>query len=66
MPRLNVMKAINENRGKINTRYDLTYKDAKELIRFSNGQYSLIYNCFSIGYIQGMKAAKAEMRKGVK
>ncbi len=66
MPKLNVMKVINENREKINTRYNLGVSGFNEILNNSVDSWDLIYNSFSIGYIQGMKAAKKEIKKGVK
>ena len=66
MPRLNVMKVIEENKRKINTRYDLNVLGVNEILNNSTNSLDLIYNGFVFGYIQGIKASKAEMRKGVK
>lgn len=63
MAELNAMKAIEENIGKIDTKYDLSIKQMKDILVNCKGQYDVIYNFFAIGYIQGQKAAKAEMRK---
>ena len=66
MARLNVMKVIEENKRKINTRYDLNVLGVNEILNNSRNSLDLIYNGFVFGYIQGIKASKAEMRKGVK
>ena len=66
MPRLNVMKVIEENKRKINTRYDLNVLGVNEILNNSTNSLDLICNGFVFGYIQGIKASKAEMRKGVK
>ena len=63
MAELNAMKAIKENVGKINNRYDIGVKQIKDILANCKGEYDVIYNFFAIGYIQGQKAAKAEMRK---
>lgn len=60
------MKTIEKNIGKINVRYDLDMESGREILDNSTGPWDLIYNGFAIGYIQGMKAAKAEIKKGVK
>ena len=41
-------------------------ESGREILDNSTGPWDLIYNGFAIGYIQGMKAAKAEIKKGVK
>ena len=66
MARLNVMKAIIENRGKINTRYALDILGVNEILENSRDSWNLVYNSFVFGYAQGMKAAKKEIKKGDK
>ncbi|MCI9312535.1 MAG: hypothetical protein HFE68_04135 [Erysipelotrichaceae bacterium] len=62
MPRINMNNAINSTIGKIDSRYDLSYGDVLELME-DNDKYNIVNNSFRFGYIQGMKAAKAEMKK---
>ena len=66
MEQLNVMKAIKENKEKINYNYDLSLKQIKEIENNCSSKWELTYNFFVIGYVQGKKAAKAEMRKAGK
>ena len=64
MARLNVMKLIEDNRGKINTKYDLAIRQIDEIESNSLSKLDLICNIFVFGYMQGIKAAKAELRYG--
>lgn len=66
MAQLNVMKAIRENVGKIDDRYDLNVGQINDILENCRNKYDVIYNFFAIGYIQGKKAAKAKMRKAGK
>lgn len=63
MSKMNVMKKIQEMRGKINTYYDMDVEDMEKIYNSSNDGFSLISNTFTFGYIQGMKAQKAKDRK---
>lgn len=63
MARLDVMKTISTNKGKINIRYDLDVLSFNEILDNSMDSWDLIYNSFVLGYAQGMKAIKAEMKK---
>lgn len=58
------MDKIKQTNRLINCRYDVTYSMVSEVIQNSSGQYDLFSNSFALGYLQGMKAAKAEMKKG--
>ena len=49
---------------KINPHYSMTVEDAIEIKEKSGGIFGIINNSFAFGYMQGMKAAKAEMKKG--
>ena len=64
MARLNVMKLIESGKKKINRRYTLDLKNITDIEENSNNIFDMQYNFFVIGYIQGMKAAKAELRYG--
>lgn len=64
MPRINTMNVINSTRGTINRYYDANLRDLLTIRDNAKGEYDLIYDGFVFGYAQGMKAAKAEMRKG--
>lgn len=63
MSKINVMKKIQEMRGKINIYYDMDIEDMEKIYISSNDGFSLISNAFTFGYIQGMKAQKAKDRK---
>ncbi|WP_298093148.1 hypothetical protein [uncultured Catenibacterium sp.] len=63
MSKMNVMKKIQEMRGKINIYYDMDIEDMEKIYNSSNDVFSLISNAFNFGYFQGMKAQKAKDRK---
>ena len=63
MSKMNVMKKIQEMRGKINIYYDMDIEDMEKIYISSNDGFSLILNAFTFGYFQGMKAQKAKDRK---
>ena len=63
MSKMNVMKKIQEMRGKINIDYDMDIEDMEKIYISSNDGFSLISNAFTFGYFQGMKAQKAKDRK---
>lgn len=63
----NVVEKAESMIGKIPSGYQMSTSQIIELYNaFSNDQVSLIINSFRFGYMQGMKAAKAEMKKAVK
>lgn len=63
MSKMNVMKKIQEMRGKINIYYDMGIEDMEKIYNSSSDGFSLISNAFTFGYFQGMKAQKAKDRK---
>ena len=63
MSKMNVMKKIQEMRGKINIYYDMDIEDMGKIYNSSSDGFSLISNAFVFGYFQGMKAQKAKDRK---
>ena len=63
MSKMNVMKKIQEMRGKINIYYDMDIEDMEKIYISSNDVFSLISNAFTFGCFQGMKAQKAKDRK---
>ena len=63
MSKMNVMKKIQEMRGKINIYYDMDVEDMKKIYISSNDGFLLISNAFVFGYMQRMKAQKAKDRK---
>ncbi|MGI6068918.1 MAG: hypothetical protein ACOYBE_00630 [Blautia sp.] len=61
----NVIKKAESMSGKIPSGYQLDVSQIVELYEaFSFGWFSLIVNSFRFGYLQGMKATKAEMKRG--
>lgn len=58
----NTMKLIKQSVGFINGKYDMCVENMDDIRRESNDSYDLICNGFRFGYMQGMKAAKAEMK----
>ena len=63
MSKMNVMKKIQEMRGKINPNYDMSIENIQTLVNNSDEGFDLVSNVFTFGYIQGMKAQKAKDRK---
>ena len=63
MSKMDVMKKIQEMRGKINIYYNMDIEDMEKIYISSNDGFSLISNAFTFGYFQGMKAQKAKDRK---
>lgn len=63
MARINLEKAIEEGRKIINSRYDMSFNQLVQLAEDPDIVRS-ISNAFSFGFLQGTKAARAEMRKG--
>lgn len=61
MSKMNVMKKIQETRGKINIYYDMDIEDMEKIYISSNDGFSLISNAFTFGYFQGMKAQNAKV-----
>lgn len=58
MARLNTLKTIENAKGKLNTRYDLTFEDIRKIEKASKGHFDLICKFFVFGYVQGAKAQK--------
>ena len=48
----------------INPRYDASWNEIRTIKNSSDSQFEAICNGFNYGYLQGMKAAKAEMKGG--
>ena len=59
----NTMQLIEASIGKINGQYDMCAENVEDIRNASHDFYDLICNGFRFGYIQGMKAAKAEMNR---
>lgn len=59
----NVMEKIKAVSCKIKAPYTLTMGDFRELCQNSPDSFVLISNAFNFGYLQGLKAAKAEAKR---
>lgn len=59
----NTLKVIEEAADKINLNYDLRTSNIQDIFDASNGSFDMICKGFNFGYMQGMKATKAELRK---
>ena len=60
----NVKNVIKSVRGTINPYYDMTSSNVRELYdAYPNQPFELICSSFKFGYLQGMKAARAEMKR---
>lgn len=57
------MQLIEESIGKINNDYDMCIENIEDIGKASQNAYDLICNGFRFGYMQGMKAARAERKK---
>lgn len=56
------IQKANEAISKINPRYDMKQKDIEEIYENTNNQIKAICVSFRLGYLQGTKAARAELR----
>lgn len=63
MSKMNVMKKIQEMRGKINIYYDMDIEDMEKIYISSNDGFSLISNAFTFGYFQGMESPEGKRQK---
>ncbi len=59
----NTMKLVDSSLEVINADYDLYVENVKDIYASSDNVFDLICNGFRFGYMQGMKATKAELRK---
>lgn len=67
MANLDVIKLIEKARDLINTRYDMEVRDIKAILANRHSEpIGVAIDSFAFGYIQGVKAAKAEMKKQTK
>jgi hypothetical protein len=64
MPIKNAVQKANLMIGQINPHYDMTVNNVKEIHEVYGGSFETICCSFRLGYLQGMKAAKAEMKRG--
>lgn len=60
----NVLEKAKSMTGKINPFYGISSIQIEEIRSGSRDWFCAINNGFKIGYMQGMKAAKAEFKKG--
>ena len=54
----NVIGKIEETREILNTNYDMSLKNMREIISCSKNEFEISSNSFVFGYLQGMKAEK--------
>lgn len=59
----NVISKANSLAGKINPYYNMSLENMREIYNAYGGNFEAISCSFKFGYLQGMKAAKAEMKK---
>ena len=60
----NTMRLIEESNKKNNARYDMNIKNIDDIQQSNGDIFGMIYDSFRFGYMQGMKATKAEIKKG--
>lgn len=60
----NTMKVIEQAKGIMNLKYEMHLNNVLDVRDASEDIYDMIFNGFHFGYMQGMKAAKAEMERG--
>lgn len=63
MARINIKNTINRTRTKINPYYSMRLSDVIHIQNHATSNFEMISDAFTFGYAQGMKAAKAEMKK---
>lgn len=59
----NVTRIIEKSIGKIDERYDMCVSDIEAIEKMSYSKYDFIANGFRFGYMQGLKAARAETKR---
>lgn len=65
MPVKNVIKKTKNMVGTINPYYDMTFLNMMEIYNaYSKQPFDLICSSLKFGYLQGMKAARAEIERG--
>lgn len=60
----NTIKLMDSYLKQVNENYALYANNIEDIYKVSNTPCELIYNGFRFGYMQGMKATKAKLRKG--
>lgn len=63
MKRKNVVEKADSILETLNPKYDMTCQDMREIQNTYSGSYDAIYCSFRFGYLQGMKAARSEMKR---
>ncbi len=64
MAKLNVMKTIEQAQKCIRSGYTMSYDAMQELYKKNcNEPWNMMCDSFFLGYAQGLKAAKAEIRR---
>lgn len=61
MAKLNLQNAIRKGAELVDWRYALSLTDVKEL--YKKGGVETVLDSFNVGYLQGYKAAKAEIKR---
>ena len=59
----NTMNLVRKAKFVIDTKYDIYANNVDDIYRESDSTFDMILNGFNFGYMQGMKAAKAERKK---
>lgn len=62
----NAVSKANAIIGMVNPKYDLTFENIMDIYKAYGGNFETISCSFRLGYLRGMKAAKANMKKGGK
>lgn len=61
----NAVKKSKSMIGKINPYYDMNTSNMREMYEtYSHNPYDLMCCSFHLGYLQGMKAARSEIKRG--
>lgn len=60
----NAVKKAESMKGKIDTRFSISCDQLAVVVNHYPGRFEMSLACFRLGYMQGMKAAKAEQKKG--
>lgn len=59
----NTIQLIEKSIEHIDNRFDMSAENIIDISNKSKNSYELVCNGFRFGYMQGMKAAKAQMKK---
>ncbi|MDO5345294.1 MAG: hypothetical protein Q4E91_06075 [Lachnospiraceae bacterium] len=59
---INTMELIEKSINNINERYDMSIGNINDIYNASDNPFDMICNGFRFGYMQGMKAAKAQQK----